>query len=384
MSGKLTGGRHRQAGKVFTVRQYASSHVGFAWLRLIGSVIVVTEHSWLLSGNSRPAFFPDDWGVTPGYVALMAFFAMSGYQISGSWERDPSWWRYTIRRVLRIWPPLLVVVMISAFVIGPLVTILPSSDYWQSAGTWSYVVHNAELYPIQHLLPGVFLDNPYPWSVNGSIWTLPMEATGYLLLLIMGVAGVLRGRAAVMLLPVLGVMMFLDILFGAHVDYGGRIGAFLGMPLGPCVAYLVAFVVGMILFSYRDRIPLKGSIAAILVAIYVASNWTPVAQLVLPIMAGYGAIVLAYHWPTRLSRGAEWIYGSYGMYVWGCPVQQLLAYGGVRTSWMMIAMAVPLAYLCGLASWHLVEVPTQSLRVYLRPIRRRGAVATHVTTPVSA
>ncbi len=353
--------------------RYAKIETGFAWLRLIGAALVVIEHSFPLVEPSRIGMFPKSWNFSPGYFALMAFFAMSGYQIADSWHRDASWWRYLLKRALRIWPPLLVVVMISAFVIGPLVTVLSQSEYWGSHQTWGYVVNNAGMYTLQHKLPGVFAQNPYHWSVNGSIWTLPMETTGYLIVLAAGLTGAL-GRARLALFGLLAAFLVLDGFGQAHVGENGNFTGFLSVPLSPLVAYMVPFVLGMVFFVHRNEIRFQPLVAYGLCAAYVITSFTPplepAARFVLPLAAGYGAVTWAHHWPRRLAGHDEWVYGSYGMYIWGMPLQQLFVLAGVRSAWLLMALAVPASYLFGLLSWRLVEKPTQQLRRYLRPPAR--------------
>ncbi|MGH3622017.1 MAG: acyltransferase family protein, partial [Sciscionella sp.] len=316
---------------------------------------------------------PGNWIHTPGYVALMGFFAMSGYQISESWAADPTWWRYLAKRVLRIWPPLLFVVLVCALVIGPLVTVVSSHDYWSSRLTWSYVLNNATLYNVAHLLPGVFLHNPYPWSVNGSLWTLPMEFTGYLVVLVFGLVAFVRHSKA-MLFPLLVGLMVADGMFGSGVGFGGTAGSILHTPIGSLCSFMVAFVVGMILFSYRDRIPLHGVAALVLLVVYAAVYVTPAARFALPLMAGYGSIVLAHRWPKPFARHDRWVYCSYGLYVWAFPIQQLVVLAGLREEWLVAAASVPLAYTAGLFSWHVIERPTQRLRYYLRRPAKRASV----------
>ena len=112
---------------------------------MIGALTVVVDHSAPLTDASRLTIFPTSWNLSPGYIALMGFFAMSGYQISDSWRQDPSWWRFAIKRVLRLWPPLLVVVIVTAVVIGPLVTIRTPEEYFSAKETWGYIINNAGL-----------------------------------------------------------------------------------------------------------------------------------------------------------------------------------------------------------------------------------------------
>jgi peptidoglycan/LPS O-acetylase OafA/YrhL len=342
----------------------AHPNTGFAWLRMIGALTVIVDHSAPLTDASRVTVFPTSWNLSPGYIALLGFFTMSGYQISDSWRQDPSWWRFSAKRVLRLWPPLLLVVLVTALVIGPLVSTLNPAEYFSTRGTWGYVVHNAGLYTLQHRLPGVFDDNPWPWSANGAIWTLPMELTGYLVVLGFGAAGLLR-RAPWFTIVLMLILIGLDRRFDASIGNPGHGGSFLQVPIGSMVAFLVAFSIGMVLHAYRDKIPLSPFVAWSLVGLQIAVHTTKAGALTLPFMAGYGALVLASHWPARLEGYDSWVFGSYGLYVWGFPVQQLLIMAGADTQWSLTATALPVSYLCGWLSWRYIEAPTLSLRRYL-------------------
>ncbi len=376
MGDGMSGSRHARGDGPPRVATPMKAHpnTGFAWLRMIGALTVVVDHSMPLTDPSRLTIFPTSWLLSPGYIALMGFFAMSGYQISDSWHQDPSWWRFSAKRVLRLWPPLLFVVLVMALVIGPLVSTLAPGDYFSAKETWGYIVNNAGLYTLQHRLPGVFVDNPWPWSVNGSIWTLPMEFTGYLLVLAFGAFGLFR-RAPWLTVVLLLALVALDRRFEASVGNPGDGGSFLQVPIGSMVAFLVAFSIGMALHAYRDCIPLSPFVAWSLVGLQIAVHTTKAGALILPFMAGYGAIVLAFHWPARLEGYDSWVFGSYGLYVWAFPVQQLLIMAGVDTLLPLIATALPLSYLCGWLSWRYIEQPTLSLRRYLQRRKPRPDAA---------
>ena len=359
----------------------AHPNTGFAWLRMIGALTIVIDHSAQLADPLRPTVFPLSWNLSFGYIALMGFFAMSGYQISDSWCQDPSWWRFSAKRVLRLWPPLLFVVLVTALVIGPLVSTLDLTEYFSAKATWGYIVHNAGLYTLQHRLPGVFVDNPYPGSANGSIWTLSMEFTGYLLVLAFGALGLFR-RAPWLTIALMLALVGMDRRFEASAGNPGHGGLFLQVPIGSMVAFLVAFSIGMVLHTYRDQIPLSPLVAWSLVGLYIAVHSTKAEAFTLPFMAGYGAIVLANHWPARLEGYDSWVFGSYGLYLWAYPIQQLLIMVGVTTELPLTVTALPLSYLYGWLSWRYIEAPTLSLRRYL-PRRAPRTTSPRPDTPSS-
>ncbi|MCU1682706.1 MAG: acyltransferase 3 [Amycolatopsis sp.] len=357
--GRLDGGLDGPGPK-----QHADPNLGFAWLRMIGAITVVVDHSSPLVHPERLTIFPAAWHASPGYVALMGFFAMSGFQIQDSWLRDPSWWRFSARRLLRILPPLVFVLLVSVFVIGPVFTSWSAGDYWSGLQTWRYLVGNTVLFLTEHILPGVFFGNPYPWSVNGAIWTLPMEMVGYGIVLAVGVV-IALGVSRWVLLPLFAALVVADGFMQATFGYQGNAGALAHVPTGSLVAFMVPFAIGVILRTFRDRIRFLPIPALILFAAWLVLHQTPLDRYLLAASASYGAIVLAHHWPKRLEGTDRWVVGSYGLYIWGFPVQQMIIYAGVRNQWLLMLCAVPAAYACGLFSWNFIEKPTQRLRRFL-------------------
>ncbi|WP_245783035.1 acyltransferase family protein [Amycolatopsis sacchari] len=357
--------------------------MGFAWLRTMGALLIVLDHCWALLVSHRSTILPPSWHVAPGYVGLMALFAMSGYQIQHSWSRDPSWWRFTARRLLRILPPLVLVVSVTVFVVGPLVTTWPQADYWTHVQTWRYLVGTSLVMLLQHRLPGVFDGNPYPYSANGSLWTLPMELLGYGLVLLFGVL-IARGASRLVLFLLLGALVYADTALGATFESQGNVSV-LSLPLGSTVSFLVPFVLGMVLHAHRDRIPFLPSVALGLFVVWLPLSQTPWNRYLLPVVAAYGAITMARHWPRRLGDAGAFVLGSYGISIWGFLVQQLIIMAGVRDPWVLAALSLPAAYLAGQLSWRFVEEPTLRLRRHLKPARavRAQPVLSSVAEPLA-
>ncbi|MFD4641551.1 acyltransferase family protein [Lentzea sp. NPDC058436] len=338
---------------------------GFTWVRLIAALWVVFCHSAPLAGAS--IMYPG-WFFVPEHMGLTAFFVLSGYQIAGSWADDPSIGRFVFKRLLRILPPLIVMSMVAALVIGPLVTNWPLDYYFDASKTWAYVLNNATVLNLQHTLPGVFDYNPYPYSVNGSIWTLPIELVGYVIVLILGVVGVIKRWRSVTV-----VLLVAVIAFNVWLALDPRTGTahWLQLSLGSTAKFMMPFVLGVTLYAYRDRIPLSPKVAGALVAVQLVINATAAGEFLTTLTIAYAALTLAARWPERLAaRDKDWFSCSYGTYLYGFLIQQTLAYLGVWDKWMLAVLAVPLAYAAGLTSWHLVEKPTMKLRSLLpKPAR---------------
>lgn len=346
--------------------RFAPAHHGFAWIRMIGALLVVYGHSYpLVSGEE---LFPPQWPLQPDEGVLMGFFAMSGFQITESWMRDPHAIRFAVKRVLRLWPPMLTVSLGAALVIGPLVTNLPVGEYFSARQTWGYVVNNAGMLTLDHDLPGVFAGNPWPGAVNGSLWTLPMELLAYGGLFVLLLAGAARPRGRWLAVVALVVLAVADRRL-EHLPDAESAGSLLSVPVESLVAFLVAFALGVVLNLYR--VPLSPIAAVAGLAVLAAMPISVAASFWMTIVISYAVITAGHFWPARLHVPGIWVNGSYGVYVWSFPIQQLLAHAGVRDRWVMLACAAPVAYVMGTLSWKFVEEPTMRLRHYVAPERPR-------------
>ena len=136
--------------------------------------------------------------------------------------------------------------------IGPLFTTLPLSDYLTDAETWIYLVRASLLVTIAGQLPGVFEDNVYPDAVNGSLWTLPLEAGCYVMVAVLGLIGLLQRRAvlgAAAAVVLLAITPLSPLSTSVAVTAGGNLTSVLEL--------VGAFLVGALLYSLRDRLRLS-------------------------------------------------------------------------------------------------------------------------------
>ncbi|MER7010532.1 acyltransferase family protein [Saccharopolyspora sp. NPDC000359] len=345
---------------------FADPAHGFAWIRMIGAVLVIYGHSSPLAGTG--VLFSEDWALQPDEGVLMGFFAMSGFQITESWLRDPHPGRFAAKRILRLWPPMLTVTLAMALVIGPMVSTLPVGEYFAAHGTWGYVVNNAGLLTLKHELPGVFVDNPWPNAVNGSLWTLPMELLAYAGLFVLLLLG--AGRDKYRWLAVVALVGL--VIWDRHLDQtpgSESAGSLLSVPVESLVAFLVAFAFGVVLNLYRIPLSPLAAVAGIVVLALMPNSIA--ASFLMAFVVSYTVVLAGHYWPAKLTVPGVWVNGSYGVYVWGFPIQQLLAMAGVANQWLMLVCAAPLAYVAGTLSWKFVEDPTMKLRHYLTPAPKK-------------
>jgi peptidoglycan/LPS O-acetylase OafA/YrhL len=314
------------------------------FIRFVAAVGVIFSHAFPLGegkGTLEPLEGFSHGQVTLGRLCVAVFLVISGLLITQSFERSPSLARYLWARVLRIFPGLLVVLLTSAFVLGPALTELPLGTYFRSPETYLYVLRNGTLYQLQWGLPGVFQHNAYPDAVNGSLWTLPYEVGFYLLVAGLGAAGLLRrwvalvGWGAAVLVP-----------FVPHV--GPRLNLWPEM-------YLY-FGGGMALYLLRDRVRMSPWVALACVVVLGVTARFGGLRCAVGSCGAYLVLYLAVL-PSRLSGFARYGDFSYGVYIYAFPVQQLVAwFMGGRAPWWVDALgALPAVAGLAVLSWHGVE-----------------------------
>jgi len=324
----------------------------FDFIRVAAAFGVLISHTPPLHNNT----FPLGW---LGGVCVFTFFALSGYLVSGSWERDPHLGRFVARRILRVFPGLAAVILVAALIIGPFLTTLSIDDYLESAKLKNYL-RSMFLFPAYTaFLPGVFETNPYKNTVNGSLWTLPMEVFMYAILGLMGALGFLHKRIAplILLLAIAGCI---------KIAMQHPVKLFLTMDLHELSSCAAAFFGGMLMWNSRNKIP-KFSLAWIPLTIagYMAFGtrfFTPIILIGIP----YAAISLGHASTPYLRRFGRYGDFSYGIYIYAFLIQQTII--AIWPSINIIPYFFTVSALTLVAaffSWHVVEKPANSLKRFL-------------------
>lgn len=334
----------------------------FDTIRLFAALTVIVSHAFLLTSGTyqaEPVFWASGGQTTMGSLAVGVFFVISGLFISASFDRSPTIGNFVSKRALRIMPALVVVTILLALVAGPAITTVPLADYFADAQTWTYF-RNIAFLPMAVELPGVFKTHTLS-TVNESIWTLKFEVACYAIAAIV----LAIGRSTRTIVWTGWIASFFIVRYWPNAN--GVSGA---------EYYIVAiarmfryFGAGMLIYLYRDRIVLHAGLAWLLAALTVASVKTPWFIELSAVFGAYPVIAFGYlapRWFRDLtSRGDV----SYGVYIYGWPVQQMLwtIGAGLSLHWLInAALALPIAYALGWASWLLVEKPAMRAKPQLR------------------
>ncbi len=327
----------------------ASRINNFDALRLLAALAVLISHSFAIAGDPQPAVGVMDVGT----IGVMVFFGISGFLIAQSWALDGHVGRFLTKRCLRIFPALLVLLVLCTLALGPIVSTLPADRYFTDSQTWSYLANNAFLLTTDKL-PGVFVDLPYPLQVNASLWTLQTEMIAYLAIVVVGLLGGLR-------------RMWLAPLIAAALIVAPH--GF--VPWENDLFVLQAFAVGTSLYVWRRHVPWHWAIAAIGLVAW-AISFEGLQLLLAVAVIPYATILFAYRGPSALRRLTARGDFSYGLYLWAWPVGQtvVVLLGASATTLVVIAISLPVTYVLAVLSWKLIEAPALRLKKrYAGPAR---------------
>ncbi|PSD31864.1 hypothetical protein A7X88_06805 [Stenotrophomonas maltophilia] len=336
----------------------------FDAMRIIAALVVIFGHAHPLSAQPDPTLL----GSAVQSVAVKIFFVVSGFLVAKSWWSDPHIGRFLLRRGLRLFPALFVLLALTVLALGPLFTTLPIGEYLVSEGTIRYFVYNIALYPV-YALPGVFADNPYPSAVNGSLWSLPVEVSMYLLLPVLAtIAAIAKSRTVFVAISLIGVALSLNYLLAvpaeSQVVWWGT-GSRSVADVGPYF-----FLGAIIAITPMERV-LNPGCALFLVAIaalfQLPQYW--MQQLMLMVVLPYVVLSFSTIATPFISKAGRFGDPSYGIYLYGFPVQQaLFAIGGSKMGPLEnTALALPIVVALAYLSWHSVEKRALSFKPRKRP-----------------
>jgi peptidoglycan/LPS O-acetylase OafA/YrhL len=329
----------------------------FDLLRLGAAIVVLASHCYPLTASGEDPL--QRWtGHTAGELGVTIFFAISGYLVTLSWLGDPEPRRFVARRGLRLLPALTVVAFLTAFVLGPAFTTLGLGAYLADPGPYLYAFRTSVLVTVAGTLPGLFFDNPFPNAVNGSLWTLPVEALAYVVVLASGLLGLLHRPRTALLLAAAALLAFLASAW-SPLDLTGIVPAGAAEAGVPAALRLAAvFVGGMIFALHRDKLPLSFLAVAAAFVLWWSLRGTELEPFVAALAMPYSVLTLAFRRRVRVplyERGGD---ASYGIYIYAFPVQQTLAHLIPDISpGAMLAVALPVTFVLARASWRLVEEP---------------------------
>lgn len=362
----------------------------FDALRLLAALAVVVEHSvvhldasflWFNSGNG--------WWF---YDGVVAFFILSGLMVYRSGERclekGKPWREYYRNRALRIIPAIYVygIVIVAALALVGQIT----TSNIASVGVLAFIASNFALIPVYH--PPQFADFGVG-VLNGSLWTIPVEVSFYLvvplLVLLIRRTGFRRGMMIIGAIAIAGLLVRSA---GYATDPEAMAAKLYRVTF---VSWLWFFAIGMFWSRMWKRVPHHGGWAALGFLLYMAFaglRYTSQAEEYRVILTGLAAIPLSYslvwfgnYGPRFLGLVTNRIGDlSFGTYIWHMVIVNFLIYFGAR-DWPLpgtakVCLVAAASLVLAALSWHFVERPALGLKKYssASTINNEMAEASHL------
>lgn len=320
------------------------------FIRFIAAVMVIFHHAFPLAANVPE----EEWltrltrgELNQGTVAVGIFFLIGGFLIAKSVERLQNGKQFFQARILRIIPPLVFVTVLTMF-LGAFFTSYSPTRYFTDAGTWKYLLNS--IFILNHNLPGVFTDNPYLSTVNGALWTLPVEFLCYIACFLIYKAQCFDKKRYVLTIPIVIIGIWMINMLGGRIYL-------LKATIRPCAL----FYIGMGYYVYKDIIKLKklwlfaaivGFALTILLKITIFGLMLFFPYIIFSLCYGIKQV------PSSLGDLGNY---SYGMYLWGFPVQQavvhIVAGGGQMNPYRNFVISLPIIIILGWITYHVTEKP---------------------------
>ena len=341
----------------------------FSALRLMLALAVLISHTvFLASGSFLAEPLVASTGYSLGQYGVQGFFILSGILVTQSLISRGSLFDYARARAMRIFPALIVCVLLTALVLGPVLSLIGASHYFNMPGVAQYVAKTLSLSTGSAQLPGLFLLNPASGVVNQSLWTLKYEVACYLLL--GGLAAIVWQAPSRRIAAGVAIGLWLAIILAARPSLVHEGGFF------SVLSYFTLFFgTGVVAFLARQWLRLTWQPFIVLAGVFWLSSGSAVAEISSALFIGYAIL-----WLSTLSFGGLRTFAnshdySYGTYIFGYPVTQaLLAVWPSVNLLSLLAMTIGVTAMLAFLSWELIERP--ALRLVQRWRKPRQARVT--------
>jgi peptidoglycan/LPS O-acetylase OafA/YrhL len=352
--GKLLQKLQRISQMALATSRIVDRENNFNLLRILAAGAVLVSHSYpICLGPSSLEPLEHALGISLGTLSVITFFSISGYFISQSFHSRHSIVEFAAARALRIYPGLLVVLLLTVLVLGPFFTKIDLALYFSDRDTLLYVPRNLRLWRLQYELPGVFDDNPYPGAINGSLWSLGYEVICYIMVAAVGRLGLAVNSVRFAWFLTAYAACYVATLPIVRSNYSDHL-----MILRDIHQLSLPFLIGMALFQFRHRIPLNVVTLSTLLAASMISYRCPWFHELFLLGWCYAVLYLGFlkYKPLLIyNRLGDY---SYGMYIYAFPVEQAISalHKGCSPAVMMV-LSLPATLAFAIFSWHFVEKP---------------------------
>ena len=333
----------------------------FDLLRILFAWFVIVSHSYVLNGAGAtdPLFVLTNNTFLFSFIGVKGFFIISGYLIFKSMMASTSIFEYLVKRVLRIFPALAVVLIIT---LAAVYFIFPSTltPFFTNKEVYAYFLGNLILFKPHFFIPGIFSGLPSS-AINGSLWTIEYEFFFYLFILLFFFVKSHKKILKIALAIVVAIFLMVRLLF-----YDWTVQTHFFIPLEPLFDLGIYFLMGSLLSCFDfDAIPFKNIIAAASLVVLIAAIYFGVGHTVVYVTLPFLVIYLG----KQTSRVASFVHErigdpSYGIYLYAFPLQQFIIYWFRPSTLVLFVASTMGAFIFGYLSWIFIEKKALALKQY--------------------
>ena len=341
----------------------------FDLLRILFAWFVIVSHSYVLNGDGAtdPLFVLTNNSFLFSFIGVKGFFIISGYLIFKSMMASTSIFEYMVKRVLRIFPALavvLVVTLIAVYFIYP--TTLP--PFFTNKEVYAYFLGNMILCKPHFFISGIFSGLPSA-AINGSLWTIEYEFFFYLFILVFFFVRSRKKLLIISLAAVVALFLMVRLFF-----YNWTVQTHFFIPLEPLFDLGPYFLMGSLLSCFDfGGIPFKNAIAAASLIALIAAVYFGVGHTVVYVTLPFLVVYVG----KQTSLAARFVHRSigdpsYGIYLYAFPLQQFIIYWFRPSTLMLFVASTMGAFMFGYLSWIFIEKKALALKQYF--LERRQPV----------
>lgn len=294
--------------------------------------------------------------IAPG-PAVAVMFVISGFLVTASYERSKGIVKFYVKRIFRIYPALLVVVVVPALI-------------YSITGVVAFDLKAFVLYTLKSITyaSGGTAFLPKNAIGNGSLWTIPIQMQFYLITPFL--YKIVKKNKRAINVSILILFVISNLLSPAvRMHLPSIINRIYGLS---CIPFVYMYLFGMLCYCYFDQwIPVLSKNVQLIGILYIIVHWilrldflrsweyiNPVSAFLIMSFA----IGIAY----RLGKIKLVCDASYGIYLWHLPVVDVLhVVLLMHYSVSMLISVWGIAFLLGVGSWYLIEKPCIKLGAFV-------------------
>ncbi|TKB98232.1 acyltransferase family protein [Pedobacter cryotolerans] len=340
--------------------RFNPKHNAIGLLRLILALLVIIQHSFALNGINDP--LSNIGFINFGAIGVYGFFILSGFLITASWTNTQSIIRFTLKRVIRIFPAFWMCLILTTFLGSFLILKINGTEFTFQLfkSQLGYISNNVFLIINQPSIGGL-TDTLQEKSLNGSLWTLAYEFLFYMLLGFAGLFGILKHKAPTILLITIYIVTYwlsdckCTIFFKVYTSQQVAI-----------LPYM--FGVGVIFNVLLNSIIYSKLIFLASVCLFIIDIFYNKSMPLYPFFLAYILLWLSINLPLKTIEN----FGdfSYGIYIYHFPIIQIILLTKSNfTPWMLVIITIIPTFFLAFLSWNFIEKPALRLKILLNKSR---------------